>query len=292
MENWNQISKQSNLTEGPTWIEGKGLLYSECSESLTWFWDYKKNTNEIWRKNTGGSNGMILDEKGKLYACEGEGRRVVSYSEGDDTEVVADSFDGSLFNEPNDLAVHPNQKIIWFSDPNYGGRDLSIPHESVYLLNNDSKKWSVERVTFDTDRPNGVLLSKDLKRLYVANSPHDFENENTRRELRSYIINSDFTLGEYEVMHDFGNGRGVDGMTLDSKGNIVATAGFNKAGPGPMIYYFEPDGRVIKTFKAPDDSPTNCTFGGDNLDILYVTFATGAVYELRDSGLCGLKNRD
>ena len=30
--------------------------------------------------------------------------------------------------------------------------------------------------------------------------------------------------------------RGVDGMTLDSKGNIVATAGF-KGGPGPMIYY-------------------------------------------------------
>jgi len=28
------------------------------------------------------------------------------------------------------------------------------------------------------------------------------------------------------------------------------------------------------------------------LDTLYVTFATGAVYELINSGLCGLKNRD
>ena len=292
MENWNKIADQKNLTEGPTWIDGKGLLYSECSESLTWFWDCNKKTNEVWRNNTGGSNGMILDVKGKLYACEGEGRRVVSYSEGEETEILAESYDGMPFNEPNDLAVHPNQKIIWFSDPNYGGRDLSIPHESVYLLNNNSEKWSVERVTFDTDRPNGVLLSKDLKKLYVANSPHDFENENIRRELRSYTINPDFTLGGYEVMHDFGSGRGVDGMTLDNKGNIVATAGFKKAGPGPMIYYFEPDGRVIKTFKAPEDSPTNCTFGGDNLETLYVTFATGAVYELKNSGLYGLKKRD
>ena len=292
MENWNKIADQKNLTEGPTWIDGKGLLYSECSASLTWFWDCSKKTNEVWRNNTGGSNGMILDVKGKLYACEGEGRRVVSYEKDLETELIADSFEGSAFNEPNDLAVHPNQKIIWFSDPNYGGRELSIPHESVYLLKNESEKWLVERVVFDTDRPNGVLLSKDLKRLYVANSPHDFDNENIRRELRSYIINSDFTLGDYEVMHDFGNGRGVDGMTLDSKGNIVATAGFNKAGPGPMIYYFEPDGRVIKTFKAPEDSPTNCTFGGDELDTLYVTFATGAVYELKNSGLYGLKNRD
>ena len=292
MENWNKIADQKNLTEGPTWIDGKGLLYSECSASLTWFWDCNKKTNEVWRNNTGGSNGMILDVKGKLYACEGEGRRVVSYSKGKETEILSESYNGMPFNEPNDLAVHPNQKIIWFSDPNYGGRELSIPHESVYLLKNESEKWSIERVTFDTDRPNGVLLSKDLKRIYVANSPHDFDNENIRRELRSYIINSDFTLGEFEVMHDFGNGRGVDGMTLDSKGNIVATAGFNKAGPGPMIYYFEPDGRVIKTFKAPEDSPTNCTFGGDELDTLYVTFATGAVYELKNSGLYGLKKRD
>ena len=292
MENWNKIADQKNLTEGPTWIDGKGLLYSECSASLTWFWDCNKKTNEVWRDNTGGSNGMILDVKGKLYACEGEGRRVVSYSEGEETEILSESYDGMPFNEPNDLAVHPNQKIIWFSDPNYGGRELSIPHESVYLLNNNSEKWSVERVTFDTDRPNGVLLSKNLKKLYVANSPHDFENKNIHRELRSYTINSDFTLGEYEVMHDFGPGRGVDGMTLDSKGNIVATAGFKKAGPGPMIYYFEPDGRVIKTFKAPEDSPTNCTFGGDELDTLYVTFATGAVYELKNSGLYGLKKRD
>ena len=292
MEKWNKIADQKNLTEGPTWIDGKGLLYSECSASLTWFWDCNKKTNEVWRNNTGGSNGMILDVKGKLYACEGEGRRVVSYSEGKETEILSESYNGMPFNEPNDLAVHPNQKIIWFSDPNYGGRELSIPHESVYLLKNESEKWSTERVTFDTDRPNGVLLSKDLKRLYVANSPHDFDNENIRRELRSYIINSDFTLGDYEVMHDFGPARGVDGMTLDSKGNIVATAGFNKAGPGPMIYYFEPDGRVIKTFNAPEDSPTNCTFGGDELDTLYVTFATGAVYELKNSGLYGLKKRD
>ena len=164
MGNWNKIAGQKNLTEGPTWIEGRGLLYSECSASLTWLWDYKKKTNEVWRRNTGGSNGMILDVEGKLYACEGEARRVVSYEEGLETELISDSFEGMAFNEPNDLAVHPNKKVIWFSDPNYGGRELSISHESVYLLIKEPQKWSVQRVTFNTDRPNGVLLSKDLKK--------------------------------------------------------------------------------------------------------------------------------
>ena len=70
MENWNKIADQKNLTEGPTWIEGRGLLYSECSASLTWLWDYKKKTNEVWRRNTGGSNGIGL-ETVKLLANKG-----------------------------------------------------------------------------------------------------------------------------------------------------------------------------------------------------------------------------
>ena len=284
--NWKLIASQSGLTEGPTWTE-KGLLYSECPQSLTWLYDPESETNSIWRKNTGGSNGMLLDDEGKLYACEGEGRRLVSYKKNEETEIVASEFEGKAFNEPNDLAIFPGGEKIWFSDPNYGGRDLSIEHESVYLASKNGNKWIVSRATFDTDRPNGVLLSKDAKRLYVANSPHDFENYNIRRELRSYSIEPDFSLGEYDVMHNFGPHRGVDGMTLDEDGNILATAGFDKSGPGSLIYHFDQSGRVIQTFEAPDNSPTNCTFGGTKKDLLYVTFATGSVYELSGTGLKG-----
>jgi len=284
--NWKKIADQNNLTEGPTWTS-EGLLYSQCAESVTWIYNPKDGSNIIWRKNTGGSNGMLLDLNGKLYACEGEGRRLVSYESGKDTEVVATEFEGKKFNEPNDLAIFPDGKKIWFSDPNYGGRPLSIEHESVYLVSKEASSWKVKRATFDTDRPNGVLLSKDSGRLYVANSPHNFDNPDIRRELRSYKINDDFNLGPYEVLHDFGPHRGIDGMTLDNKGNIVATAGFEASGPGPMIYHFDPEGRVIQTFEAPENAPTNCTFGGDERDVLYVTFATGAVYALEGSGLKG-----
>lgn len=284
--NWKLIAKQSSLTEGPTWTK-EGLLYSQCSESLTWIYDPNDESNNIWREDTRGSNGMLLDSLGKLYACEGEGRRLVSYQAGSDTEIIATDFKGKKFNEPNDLAIFPDGNKIWFSDPNYGGRPLSIDHESVYLASKDNSSWSISRATFDTDRPNGVLLSKDNKKLYVANSPHNFDNPNIRRELRSYLINQDFSLGAYDVMHDFGPHRGVDGMTLDIEGNIVATAGFDTSGPGPLIYHFDPEGRVIKTFEAPNNAPTNCTFGGNSKDILYVTFATGAVYEVTGTGLQG-----
>jgi len=286
--NWELIIDHGSLTEGPTWTK-EGLLYSQCDESLTWIYNSKDGSNKVWRKDTNGSNGMLLDTSGNLYACEGAGRRLVRYEKDVETEVIASEFEGSPFNEPNDLAIYPDDAHIWFSDPNYGGRDLSIEHESVYLASKNESEWLISRATFDTDRPNGVLLSKDSKKLYVANSPHNFDNPEIRRELRSYEIKPDFSLGEYEVLHDFGPHRGVDGMTLDSNGNIVATAGFDRSGPGPMIYHFEEDGRVIDSFKTPSDYPTNCTFGGDDQNFLFVTFGTGALYQIRDTGLKGLR---
>ena len=86
------------------------------------------------------------------------------------------------------------------------------------------------------------------------------------------------------ILHDFGLGRGIDGMTLTSSGIIIATAGSSSAGPGPMIYEFEPSGRVIQTHKTPVDSPTNCTYGGTSLNTLFVTFAGGEVYKVDETG--------
>ena len=108
-----------------------------------------------------------------------------------------------------------------------------------------------------------------------------------RRQLRAYPVEDDGTLGDHEVLHDFGPARGIDGMCLNADGNIVATAGYLERGPGPMIYVFAPSGRVLSTHPAPADSPTNCTFGGPGLDVLFVTFIGGEVYRVPDTGMRG-----
>ena len=133
-------------------------------------------------------------------------------------------------------------------------------------------------MTFDTTKPNGLLLSLDEKTLYVAQSHY---GEGNKRELRAYPIRDDGTLGPYEVLHNFYPHRGIDGMTLDAEGNIIATAGWRQSGPGPMIYVFAPNGRVLETHPLPEDRPTNCTFGDEDLRTLYVTTAGGWVLRAR-----------
>lgn len=286
MSDWDfeQVADQDALTEGPAW-DGSALLYSECGASRTWRYDPATGQNTLWREGTNGANGMVFDRDGVLFACEGEGRRIVRYAEGQPAEVVVDAWEGAPFNEPNDLAVDDRGRV-WFTDPNYGGRPLSIPHESVYRADpQPDGSYVAQRVTFDTARPNGILVSPDQRTLYVAESPRPIE---ARRRLVAYAINDDGSLGEQQARHDFGWGRGIDGMCWEAGGAIVATAGYRERGPGPMVYIFATDGRVLETHPTPADRPTNCSFGGPGLDVLYVTFGGGEVYRVANTGRRGL----
>jgi gluconolactonase len=66
-------------------------------------------------------------------------------------------------------------------------------------------------------------------------------------------------------------------MCLDADGNIVATAGWEVSGAGPMIYVFSPTGRVLETHPIAD-TPTNCCFGGPHMITLFLTTIHGYLF--------------
>jgi gluconolactonase len=284
---WEEIAKHSGLTEGPVW-DGSALLYNECAAHTTYRWDPDTGKSTVWRSKTGAANGMVFDRSGNLYACEGDAHRVTridTKKPNAEPTVIAAGFEGKTLNWPNDIAVTSTGRI-YFSDPNYNrGVPNNLPHESVYMAEHSfGGAWSVTRVTFDTAKPNGVLLSQDEKTLFVAESPGDAAK---KRQLRAYPVLDNGTLGDHRVLFDFGPGRGIDGMTLTTDGKIVATAGSTRGGPGPMIYVFEQSGLVRSSHRTPVDSPTNCTFGGPGLDELFVTFGTGHVHRVANTGMTG-----
>ena len=273
-------------TEGPAW-DGSGLLFTHMPASQILRYDPQSLSATVVRSDTNHANGLMLDPQGTLYACEGGARRMVRYEPDGGTTVLADGFEGKRFNIPNDLAIDP-QGRVWFTDPFYEGAggawsedraNKDLDHDSVYRLDpQPGGSWSVNRVTFDTTRPNGLLFSLDHQTLYVAQSGR---RPDEKRELRGYPVQSDGSLGSYTVLHDFGAYRGIDGMCLDTEGNIVATAGYRQGGPGPMIYVFSPSGEVLETHLLRVDRPTNCTFGGDDLTTLYVTTGDGYLLQAR-----------
>jgi len=274
-----RIAAGCGFCEGPAW-DGESLLFSDIPGSRILRWDPRTRAVSVYRTGTEEGNGLMFDADGRLYGCQHRGRRVVRYEPDGGVTVIADRFEGRRLNSPNDLAFDARGRL-WFSDPRYGEQraDLELDHESVFRCDpQPDGTWRIERMTYDTTRPNGLLVTPDLKWLYVAQSEYGVDR---KRELRAYPILPDGSLGPHEVLHNFYPHRGIDGMCLDAEGNIVATAGWQRSGPGPMIYVFAPSGRVLETHPLPEDTPTNCTWGGEDLSILFVTMGTGSVYMAR-----------
>ena len=193
-------------------------------------------------------------------------------------------LEGKNHNNPNDLAVD-KQGRIWFTDPfNGSAGDQELDHMSVLRLDpTGNDQWELKRATYDVSRPNGILISRDQKTLYVAQSDYSPDQP---RELRAYPINDDGSLGVYTTLHAFGIDhrgvhRGVDGMTLDVDGNIIVCAGWEESGPGPMIYVFAPTGRILETHQLRVNRPTNCCFGDADMRTLYVTTGGGHLFRAR-----------
>jgi gluconolactonase len=275
------------LTEGPVW-DGEQLLFTHIHASSILRLDVVTGAITPWRTGTNRTNGLAFDSQGRLFGCCSGGRSVLRFDpDGRDT-VVTDRIDGRRLNTPNDLAID-RQGRIWFSNPiNSGnwdkGEQTELPDQSVLRCDpRPDGGWDTVRVTFDTTQPNGVLLSQDQRTLYVAESGYA---KGVPRELRAYPILDDGSLGTFTTLFTWGEDargmhRGIDGMCLDRDGNIVATAGWEVAGAGPMIYVFSPTGRVLETHPAPAIRPTNCAFGGADMTTLFVTTTEGHLFRAR-----------
>jgi gluconolactonase len=218
----------------------------------------------------------MFDAQGSLVACEGAGdggqRRISITSPAGVVRTLADRWQGKRFNSPNDLALAKNGNV-YFTDPRYVGNDpREIDFEGVFLVRPDG---SVTLATRDLEKPNGILVSADQTTVYVADNNSSAKGNH---HLLAFRIAADGTLVDKRILFDIGpDKRGIDGMTLDAKGNIYATAGRGDLGG---IYVFSPDGAHLAFIRTPGD-PTNCVFGGaSEASSLYITTATPKKYAL------------
>ena len=228
---WEQVARPfSRLTEGPVW-DGQRLLFTYIPASRIMAYDPETGECSIYRENTNHTNGLAFDADGRLYVCCSGGRSIVRLEPDGSTATIIDRLDGQRPNTPNDLAIDRRGRI-WFSNPwNEGNIDSSEQQENMNrdILRADPQldgSYTCQRMTFDTTGTNGLLVSPDERSLYIIQTNPSPDGV---RGLRSYPINSDGSLGQYIVLHQFGRDhrgpqRGIDGMCLDSEGNIVGAA--------------------------------------------------------------------
>ncbi len=261
------------FTEGPIWIQAdSALVFSDIPGNTMYRWRPGATEAAEYRKPSGWSNGMTLDHGGRLLACEHGGRRVSrgDYETPEQTETLADSWEGKPLNSPNDLVVH-SSGAIFFTDPTYGadtgrvpafgspGQKPELGFQGVYRIDTDGSLHLVVPEGFT--QPNGLAFSPDESMLYIGDSQE--------RLIWRYRLNADLSLGDRILFVDQRGDprRGApDGMKVDSEGRLWTT------GAGGISVHSS-EGKYLGVFEL-EEHAANLTFGGENYSTLFMTTAT------------------
>lgn len=259
-----RIADGFQFTEGPVWdARARCLYFSDIPANQQYRYAPGAGVT-LFRKPSNFSNGLTLDQQGRLLACEHQARRVARIS-ADGSATVVDRYQGKRLNSPNDLIVARDGSIL-FTDPHYGllaglggPAEQELPHRGVYRIAPGASEPAL--LVDDFSAPNGLALSHDESHLYV--------DDTIEGHLRSFAVGDGWTLtgGDALVVLQ-GDEPGVpDGLKLDRAGNIYCT------GPGG-IWLCSPAGLVLGRIRTPEVA-ANLTWGDDNAQTLYITASTG-----------------
>jgi gluconolactonase len=282
-----KLAEGFDWVEGPVWRRDRGyLLFSDIPKNTVYKWKDGEGISVFMRPAgyTGttpqgreiGTNGLTVDAQGRLVFADHGNRLIARLNDTLFTRtVLADRYEGKRFNSPNDLIYRANGDL-YFTDPPYGLFKLNddpnkeLPFNGIYrLMPNGTVTLLARELTY----PNGIAISPDGSTLYVAvsdeKSPFIF----------AYDIQSDGTVANKRVFFDagprvkLGLKGALDGMKVDARGNVFATA------PGGIVV-LSPQGKHLGTI-VTGDVTANCAFGDDG-STLYMT-ANHALVRLRTS---------
>jgi len=258
-------------TEGPLWIaDGNYLLFSDIPNNKV----YKLNTQNDtvtylypsgfsgtdFTGQEPGSNGLLLSPEGDLILMQ-HGNRSVSKmnatldNQKEDYISLVATYKDKRLNSPND-GVFDTEGNLYFTDPPYGlpgqinDPEKELDFQGVYCL-----KTSGELSLLDSTikYPNGIGVSKDGKKLYVAAS---------NPEKAAWYVYDIVAPGKVknrslftDVTHLVGKEgqQGLpDGLKVHSSGIIFAT------GPGG-VWIFDVRGEVLARIHTGQKT-ANCAF--------------------------------
>ncbi|MCC6863073.1 MAG: SMP-30/gluconolactonase/LRE family protein [Bryobacterales bacterium] len=261
------------FTEGPAAdLSGRIYFTETVTERILRLAD--RGAPATFRESSNAANGLVFDAQGRLIACEGgnpgrnlPGRITRTEVKTGRVEVLADRYEGRPLNRPNDVTVDGKGRI-YFTDP-------GTPRNSaVYRIDPDGRLARI-LASPDIEKPNGVMISPDDRTLYLVESN---QVEGGARMIRAYDLAGDGSVRNMRVFHNFYPGRSADGLCIDSRGNLFAAAGLHRRrgtsetlDTKPGIHVFSPAGKLLRFIPIPEDTITNCAFGGPDLRTLYVT---------------------
>lgn len=281
------IASGLRFPEGPIALADGSILLTEIERRTLTRVD-RDGEIEVVAECGGGPNGAALGPDGRVYVTNNGGS--FTYVEADGmlfplaqpqdswkggsiqrvdlssgaVEVLYESCAGNPLRGPNDL-VFDEHGGFYFTD--YGvrqGRQIDIG--AIYYAKADGSE--IREVAFGLDSPNGIGLSPDGKRLYVAETPR------ARIFWWDVVAPGEIQGGNFVIEHrgnllrGFADFRFFDSLAVDAEG-WVCVATILEGG----ITAIAPDGSQVEHHALADPIVTNICFGGADLRTAYATLS-------------------
>ena len=241
------------LGEGPVWVDREAALYWLDIKGLKIFrldsrgavskWPTPIRVGSLAPRKSGGFIGGT--EQGIAAIDPGADRFEIIFNPEKDRP-------GNRFND----GKLDRQGRFWAGTMDDQEREDS---GTLYRIDPDFSWQSVDggyRVT------NGPAFSPDGRLMY--------HNDSARQLTYVFDIGHDGQPGERKIFLQFKNGEGFpDGMTVDSEGCLWIAFW-----DGWCVRRYSPGGEWLETVRMPVARPTSCTFGGRDLDQLYISSAS------------------
>jgi gluconolactonase len=272
------------FTEGPT-VDRDGNVYFTDIINQRILKLSAAGALSTFRENSNVANGLLIDPQGRLIACEGAAferpgvklKGIPRVTRTDlatgQMEILADSYEGKPLVGPNDVTIDGKGRL-YFTELNGA---------AVYRIDAPGKLTRILGAP-DVRSPNGIQIAPNDSTLYLVEAN---QAQGGPRLIRSYDLLPDGTVRNMRVLFDFSPGRSADGMSIDTQGNLYASAGMNQLrgtaetlATKTGVYVISPQGKLLTFIPIPEDFITNNTFGGPDMRTLYVT-AGKTLYKVR-----------
>ncbi len=249
--------------EGPIWWQGS-LYYVDIEGHAVIRFEPENGTETILP--IGERVGTVVPrEQGGFLIAGDSGIQLLA--EDGTLKPIADPEQEKTDNRFNDGKCSPDGRF-------FAGTISLVKKEGDASLYEMNSNFGVREVFGGVTNSNGLAWSPDGSRVYYIDTP--------RREIWGYDYDS--ATGEWSnrrVVVDTGHiDSSPDGMVMDAEGKVwVAFC------HGGCVARFDVDsGEEVQRVELPCVETTACTWGGENLDELYVTTGIHKSIEEEDAG--------
>ena len=238
--------------EGPSFDRAGNLYVVDLAYGRILRFD-KKAACEVVAEYDGEPNGLAIHRDGRIFIADHKlGILALDPKSGRISPVVS-RYHQQAFKGVNDLTFD-SEGNLFFTDQ--GQSDLADPSGCVFRL---SKENELVKITDCIPSPNGLVLTKNEKTLFVAAT--------RANAVWRLPFAPDGTVVRMGVQIQLSGGRGPDGMAMDeAEGLAVAHPDMG------AVWIFSHRGEPLyRVQSSGSDIVTNVCYGGEDRRTLYVT---------------------